>query len=109
MTFAGDRKIGIKSYEKSSGDGRIEKLCCTEAEEAKQLRRDELSIQEKESQPTVHQLTVQIQELQDKVSSLNDMKDFFDPETASSSGLSHVPSHLVSVPSPRGMRFLLAA
>ena len=40
---------------------------------------------------------VQIQELQDEVNSL----EFFDPETASSSGLSHVPSQLVSMPSPR--------
>ena len=34
----------------------------------------------------------QSQELQDKVNSLNDGKDFYDPEKASSSGLSHVPS-----------------
>ena len=48
---------------------------------------------EKESQSTVNQLTVQIQELQDKANSLNDGRDFHDPETASSSGLSHVPGH----------------
>ena len=46
---------------------------------------------------------VQIQELQDKVNSLNDAKEFYDLETASSSGLSHVPSQPVSIPSPRGM------
>ena len=39
---------------------RIEKLCCTEAERGKQLRRDEVSIQEKEDQSTVNHLTVQI-------------------------------------------------
>ena len=46
---------------------------------------------------------VQIQELQEKVKSLNDATEFYDPETASSSGLSHVPSLLVSVPSPRAL------
>ena len=67
----------------------LNKMCCTEAERAKQLRKDE-TVQEKESKSTVNQLMVQIQELQDKVNSLNDSREFYDPETASSSGLSHV-------------------
>ena len=67
------------------------------------MRIDELPAQEKESQSTVNLLTVQIQELQDKVKSLSDSRVFCDPETASSSGLSHVPSHPMSIPSPRGM------
>ena len=67
---------------------------------------DELSAQEEESKSAVNQLMVQIQEPQDKANSLSGAKEFFDPETASSSGLSHVPSQPVSVPSPR---FLLAA
>ena len=46
---------------------------------------------------------VQIQELQDKVNSLNDAKEFYDPEIASISGLSSVPSQLMSIPSPRGL------
>ena len=66
------------------------------------MRIDELSRQEKESHSTVNQLTVQIQELQDKVDSLNGFREFCDPETASSCGFSHVPSHRVIVPSPRG-------
>ena len=45
----------------------------------------------------------QIQELQDKENSSTDAKEFCDPETASSSGLSYVPSQPVSIPSPRGM------
>ena len=40
-------------------------MCCTEADRAKQLRVDELSIQEKESTSTLNQLMVQIQELQE--------------------------------------------
>ena len=60
----------------------LKKICCTEAERTQQL------------QSAVNQFTLQIQALQDKVNSLNDSSDFYDPETASSSGLSHVPSHL---------------
>ena len=37
----------------------------------------------KESQSTVNQLTVQIQELQDSVNSMNDARDFEDLETVS--------------------------
>ena len=46
---------------------------------------------------------VQILELQDKVNSLNDLKECYDPETASSSGLFFVPSQPMSIPSPRGV------
>ena len=49
----------------------------------------------------VNQLMVQIQDLQDKVNSLNEAKEFCDPETASSSGLSHLPSQPMKIPSPR--------
>ena len=43
------------------------------------------------------------QDLQVKVNSLNDATEFHDPQTASSSGLSHVPSQSMSIPSTRGM------
>ena len=66
----------------------LRRICFTEAERARQLRIDELSAQEKERKSTVHQLMVQIQELEDKVNSLSDAKEFYDPEIASSSGLS---------------------
>ena len=81
----------------------LKKFCCTETERAQQLRTDELSRQERESQPAVNLLAVHIQELQDKVNSLNDSREFCDLETASSSGLFHVLDHPVIVPSPRGM------
>ena len=45
----------------------------------------------------------EIHESQDKVTFLNDAKSFYDPETASSSGMSHVPNQPMSIPSPRGM------
>ena len=60
-----------RSYEESSGDRRIEKMWCTE--EIIEKRR--YSIQEKESQSTVNQFVVQIQELRDMVNPLNDSRD----------------------------------
>ena len=42
-------------------------------------------------------------ELRYKVNSLNDSRKCCDPEIARSSGLSHVPSHPMSIPNRRGM------
>ena len=81
----------------------MKEMCCTGVERAKQLRIDEPSTQEKESKSAVNQLMVQLQELQDNVNSLSDAREFCDPETASSSGLSHVPSQPTRIPSPRAM------
>ena len=81
----------------------LKNMCFTEAEKAKQLRSEELSTQKEESKSTANQLMVQNQEFQDKVYFLNVAREFYDPETASSSGLSHVPSQPVSIPSPRGL------
>ena len=65
------------------------------------MRIDEHSLQQKEN--PVNQLVSQIQDLQDKVNSMNDEKEFYDPETATSSGTSHVPSQPSRIPSPTGM------
>ena len=51
----------------------------------------------------VSQLLTQIQDLQKEVNSLTDARDFYDPETASSSRASHVPSEPLNIPNPRGM------
>ena len=66
------------------------------------MRIDELPIQER-NPATVSQLLTHIQDLQNKVNSWTDARDFYDPETASSSGSSHVPSQPLIIPSPRGM------
>ena len=63
--------------------------------EQRQLRFDELCMQQKENQ-----ILFQSPELQDKVNSLNDATEFYDPETASSSGFSYVPSQPMIIPSP---------
>ena len=73
-------------------------MCCVEADRARQLKLDELSLQQKENLSAVSQLMAQIQELRDKVT-LNNAKEFHDPETASGSGLSQVPSQPTRIPS----------
>ena len=81
----------------------LRRICCTEAERARQLRCDELSTQKEENNSTVNQLLTQLQDLQDSVNSLNGAKEVCDPKTASSSGVSHVPRQPMSIPSPRGV------
>ena len=49
------------------------------------------------------QLLTQIQDLQNKGNSLSDAREFYDPETARSSGASHVPGKPLTIPSPRTM------
>ena len=63
-----------------------------------------MSFQRKRKNPSaVNHRVAQVQELQDKANFSNDAKQFNDPESASSSGLSRVPSQPTSIPSPRGM------
>ena len=68
------------------------------------MRIEEFSRQElRESQATIHELTSQIQELQDRVNYLNDSREFQDVESVCSGKLSHVPSQSAVVSSLRGM------
>ena len=77
----------------------LKEVCCSEAEGTRELRTDALrrheeSVPGKElrenHQYTANQLTVQLEELQDRVKLLNDTREFKDLETASSSGPLHV-------------------
>ena len=71
---------------------------------AQEMRIDEFSRQElRESLPTFHELTSQIQELQDMVNLVNESGEFQDVESICSGKLSHVPSQPAAVPSPCGM------
>ena len=72
----------------------LRRICCEETNRARQLRLDELSVQQERNPSTVSQLLTQIQDLQNKVDSLTDAREFYDPQPASKSGASHVPSHL---------------
>ena len=76
-----------KAFQEDHARGRqeIEKLrriCCAEADRARELKYDELSTQQKENLCAVNQLVAQIQELQDKVHSLNDAKEICDLENS---------------------------
>ena len=58
-----------------------------------------------ENQDTIHELTVRIQELQNEVNCMNDLRDCKDAESVRS-GLSHVPSEQALLPpfrDPGGM------
>ena len=79
----------------------LRRICREEVERARQLRKDELNVPKQEEPSTMNQLMSQICTLQDKVNSLNEEKEFFDPETASSSGIPHVPSQPSRIPSLR--------
>ena len=50
---------------------------------------------------SVSQMMAQIRELQNKVNSLSDAGKFYDPESGSSSGATHVPDRTSIVLSPR--------
>ena len=81
----------------------LRRICCEETDRARQLRIDELSTQQERNPRTVSQLLTQIQDLQNNVNSVADAREFYDPETASSSGATHVPSQPCTIPSPRTM------
>ena len=81
----------------------LRRICCKKTDRARQARIDELSMQQERNPTTVSQLLTQIQDLQNKENSLSDAKEFYDSETASSSGATHVPSQPSTMPSPRTM------
>ena len=61
---------------------------------------EELSMRQKRNRSTVSQILTQIQDLQNKVNSFYDAREFYDPDTASSSGASLVPSQPSSFRAP---------
>ena len=79
----------------------IEEWRCQETDRARQAILDDLSMHAKRDPTSLSQLLTQIQDLQNKVNSLSDARDFYDPETASSTGATHVPSQPSTIPSPR--------
>ena len=75
-----------------------------ELKRAQEMRVDEFSFHKlRESHATIQELTSQVQELQERVNDMNDSREFQDFESICSGKLSHVPSQLAVVPSPRSM------
>ena len=75
-----------------------------ELRSAQELRVDELSVQKlRESHDTIQKLTSQIQELQERVNSMNDSGEFQEIESICRGKLSRVPSQPAVIPSPRAL------
>ena len=75
-----------------------------EMKRAQELRVDEFPLFKlRESHVTIQELTSQIRELQERVNDMNDSREFQDIESTCRGKLSHVPSQLAAVPSPRCM------
>ena len=69
-----------------------------------EMRIDEFSRHElTESHAAIHELTSQIQELQERMNHMKDSRELQDVESTCSGKLSHVPSHPAVVPSLCGM------
>ena len=81
----------------------LRRICCEETDRARQARIDELTVHQVRNPTTVSQLLTQIQDLQNKVNSSSDAREFLRSESGSSSGVSHVPSQFSSIVSPRTM------
>ena len=70
----------------------------------RKARSEELSMQQLRNSTTVSQMIAQIQDLQNKVNSLSDAREFYDPESGSSFGATHVPDQTSSILSSRTYR-----
>ena len=81
----------------------LRRIWCEETDRARQASIDELSMHPERNPTTVNQLLTQIQDVQNKVNSLSDAREFYDPEAARSSGATHVPGQPSTIPSPRTM------
>ena len=81
----------------------LRRTCCEEIEQTRRAKSEELSMQQERNPTTVSQLLAQIRDLQNKVYSWSDEREFYDPESGRSSGATHVPSQPSSILSPRTM------
>ena len=89
----------------------LRRICCEEAHQARQARKEELSLQQQRFLTTVSEMMTQILDLRN-TNSLSDARECYDSETASSSGASHVPSQPLIIPTPREVpppRFWIAS
>ena len=106
ISLCGELEMRNKLFQESRTKDcqEIEELrrgCCEESDRARQAKLDELSMMQQRDPQTVSQLLAQMRESQDKVNSLSDAREFHDPETAGSSGASHVTSPPLTNPSYR--------
>ena len=94
-------KSKANSRQKSKANKRQEEQSQQQSKQPKDCDRDKAKHEQKHSKV---QLLTQNSGFTEQGKVLGRCKRFFyDPETASSSGASHVPSQLLNIPSPRGM------
>ena len=79
----------------------LRRTCCEEIDQPRQARSEELSMQQRSNPTIVCQMMAQIQDLQSKVNSLSGAREFYDPESGSSSGATHVPDQTSTILSSR--------
>ena len=80
----------------------MRRVCCEEIEQTRQAKKEELSMQQRRNPATVSRSVAQIQDLQNKVNSLSDAREFY--ESGSSSGATHVPDQTSTILSSRKFR-----
>ena len=78
-----------------------ERICCEEIEQTRQARSEELSVQQRRNPTTVSQMMARIQDLQNKVNTMTDAREFSDLESRSSSGAIHVLDQTSAILSSR--------
>ena len=79
----------------------LRSICCEEADRARRARSGELSMQQGRNPTTVSQMMAHTLELQNKVNSLSDAREFYDPESGSSAGATHVRDQTSTILSSR--------
>ena len=79
----------------------LRRICCEESNRARQARIDELSLHQEKNPTTVSQLSTQFRIYRTNQIHCQMQENFYDPETASTSGATHVPSRPSAIPSPR--------
>ena len=100
-------KWGMDSSKKSSKRlPRIEELriiCCEETDRARQARIDELLAHQEKNRLIVSQLLTQIKNLQNKVNSLSDAREFYESRNSEQLQVNPRSQSASTIPSPRTM------
>ena len=81
----------------------LKSICCEETDQARQPRIKEMSIQQQRGPTTASQMMAQIRDLHKNANSLSDAKEFYDPESGSSSRATHVPDRTSTIRSPKNL------
>ena len=84
---------------------KLRRICCEENRSSNRSKNWWIVHASREDPTTVSQLLTEIQDLQSKVNSVSDAREFYDPETSSSSGATHVPSKPLCIHSPVSRTF----